>query len=87
MKRLAPLLQTRRRVVLSLPSSVMRTASAEGYEAILLTSPRSRPHVRSAIARNFPQVRVISYAELAPQVQVEVVRQLSAVHGESVAAA
>jgi flagellar biosynthesis component FlhA len=33
--------------------------------------------VRSAFARHFPRVWVLSYAELAAQVQVEVVVQLS----------
>lgn len=51
--------------------------AAEGQETVVLTSPRLRPHVRSAIARQFPRVWVLSYAELAPQVQVEVLAQLS----------
>ena len=50
----------------------------QGHEAVVLTAPQARPHVRSAIARNHPQVRVISYAELAPQVGIEVVEQLGA---------
>ncbi|MEI6503985.1 MAG: FHIPEP family type III secretion protein, partial [Armatimonadota bacterium] len=48
----------------------------EGHEPVLLTSPQSRPHVRSVIARSHPQVRVLSYAEIAPQMRVEVVQQL-----------
>lgn len=56
---------------------VMQECAGNGYEAVLLTSPHARPHVRSAIARTHPQVRVLSYAEIAPQVHVEVVRQLS----------
>jgi flagellar biosynthesis protein FlhA len=50
----------------------------QGHEAVVLAAPQVRPHVRSAIARNHPQVRVISYAELAPQIKVEVVEQLGA---------
>lgn len=52
-------------------------AAARGQEPVLLTSPHSRPHVRSAIARSFPQVRVLSYAEIAAQAQVQIIRQLS----------
>ncbi len=54
----------------------VQQAGQAGYEPVLLVSPRSRPHVRSAIARSHPQVRVISYAELAAQVKVEVEHQL-----------
>ncbi|MBU0609684.1 MAG: FHIPEP family type III secretion protein, partial [Armatimonadetes bacterium] len=60
----------------------VRLAGNSGHEPVVLTSPRSRPHVRSAIARNAPQVRVISYAEVAPEVRVEVVRQLGAARAE-----
>ena len=55
-------------------------SDANGQEPVLLTSPHSRPHVRGAIARTYPQVRVISYAELAPHVRAEVVKQLGAGH-------
>jgi flagellar biosynthesis protein FlhA len=55
---------------------IARRSAAQGHETVILTAPRSRYHVRSAIARSFPQARVLSYAELAPQVQVEVVAQL-----------
>jgi flagellar biosynthesis component FlhA len=55
---------------------IARRSAAQGHETVILTAPRSRSHVRSAIARSFPQARVLSYAELAPQVQVEVIAQL-----------
>jgi flagellar biosynthesis protein FlhA len=56
---------------------LVQQAGAEGQETVLLTAPRVRPHLRSAVARSFPKVRVLSYAELAPQVQVEVTAQLA----------
>ncbi len=59
---------------------LVKVASAGGYEPVVLTSPRSRPHVRSAIARSYPNVRVISYAEIAPGVEIEVIRRLET-HG------
>lgn len=58
-------------------TDALQEAREQGWELVLLTAPHSRPHVRSAIARSFPQVRVISYAEIAPQVRVEVVRQVT----------
>ena len=57
-------------------SNMTALLAAEGHEPVLLASPRARPHVRSAIARSHPMVRVISYAELASQIEVRVVREL-----------
>jgi len=54
----------------------VQQAGQAGVEPVLLVSPRNRPHVRSAIARSHPQVRVISYAELAAHVKVEVGHQI-----------
>jgi len=87
------LIQTPEGVVCALPpeaaqslvdelAEFVRQAGNSGHEPVVLTSPRSRPHVRSAIARNAPQVRVISYAEVAPEVRVEVVRQLGVARAE-----
>lgn len=58
-------------------SQFVHQTGSEGHEPVLLTSPQVRPHVRSTIARSHPQVRVISYAELAPRVSVEVVKQFT----------
>ena len=81
------LIQTPEGVVCALPPDSAQQLMSEladfvqqegnrGHEPVILASPQSRPHVRSAIARNYPQVRVISYAEVARQVRVEVGRQL-----------
>lgn len=58
-------------------SSLLNQLAQEGREAVLLTSPTSRRLVRSALVRFFPQVRILSYAELAPRVQVSILRQLA----------
>ncbi|NPV48487.1 MAG: flagellar biosynthesis protein FlhA [Armatimonadetes bacterium] len=61
--------------------SLSQRLAADGRETVVLSSPRVRPLVRSAIARHFPRVWVLSYAELAPQVQVETVAQLGLPEG------
>jgi flagellar biosynthesis protein FlhA len=61
--------------LLSELGQLVQQVGNEGHEPVLVTSPQTRPHVRGAIARSHPQVRVISYAEIAPQIKVEVVRQ------------
>ena len=63
-------------------AGIIQSSNAEGREVVLMTSPHARPHIRGAIARNYAQVRVISYAEIAPQVRVEVLRQLTAPQAE-----
>jgi flagellar biosynthesis protein FlhA len=55
---------------------LLQEASNGGYDLVVLTAPRSRPHVHSALGRTFPRLRVLSYAELAAQVEVEVVGRL-----------
>lgn len=55
----------------------VQEAAGRGDEPVLLASPRCRAHLRGAIARSHPQLRVVSYAELAPRVQVEVIKQLA----------
>jgi flagellar biosynthesis protein FlhA len=58
-------------------AGLLNQLAQEGREAVLLTSPASRRLVRAALARFFPQIRILSYAELAPRVQVSILRQLS----------
>jgi flagellar biosynthesis protein FlhA len=58
-------------------AGLLSELAQEGREAVLLTSPTSRRLVRSALVRFFPQVRIMSYAELAPRVPVSILRQLS----------
>jgi flagellar biosynthesis protein FlhA len=58
-------------------AAVNRMAGSRGYETVLLTSPRARPHLRDAIGRSCPQVKILSFAELAPHVRVEVLAQLN----------
>lgn len=56
---------------------VHKLAGVQGFETVLLTSPRARPHMRSVIGRSYPQVRIISYAELAANIKVQVIGQLN----------
>ncbi len=49
----------------------METMSQMGYSPIALCSPRIRMYVRSLVEQNFPMLTVLSYAEIAPGVDVE----------------
>ncbi|MCS7165448.1 MAG: flagellar biosynthesis protein FlhA [Candidatus Calescibacterium sp.] len=49
----------------------MRFASNNGYQPIILTSPTVRRHFRKIIERNFNQIFVISFAEVAPNYQIK----------------
>lgn len=42
-----------------------------GHEPIMLCSPRIRLHMRRLIEQSFPTVAVLSYAEIAPDVNIE----------------
>ena len=81
------LIQTNEGLVCALPPEASRHLTtqltalfkqAQGQDAVILTSPQSRPHVRSALARTFPRLPIISYAEIVSQIQVEVTHQLMA---------
>jgi flagellar biosynthesis component FlhA len=57
----------------------------EGYQkTALLCDGRLRRHVRRLIERKHPQTAVLSYAEIAPGFQIEVLRTLSFTDGENV---
>ncbi len=45
--------------------------SALGYAPVVLCSPRIRMHVRRLVEQSFPTLAVLSYAEIAPNVDVE----------------
>lgn len=50
----------------------------EGYrKTAVLCIPRLRRHIRKLIERPFPHVPVLSYAEIAPGFQIEVLTTLS----------
>lgn len=49
----------------------MRFASNNGYQPIIITSPTVRRHFRKIIERNFGQIFVISFAEVAPNYQIK----------------
>ncbi len=49
----------------------METMSQRGYSPIALCSPRIRMYFRSLVEQNFPNLTVLSYAEIAPGVDVE----------------
>jgi len=42
-----------------------------GHEPVALCSPRIRLHVRRLVEQSFPSVAVLSYAEIAPEVNIE----------------
>ena len=43
----------------------------QGHEPVMLCSPRTRLHMRRLIEQSFPTVAVLSYAEIAPDVNIE----------------
>ncbi len=45
----------------------------KGLNPVIITSPQVRRFVRKLIERNFPEVYVISYNEIAPKIQVKTV--------------
>ncbi|MGQ9454265.1 MAG: flagellar biosynthesis protein FlhA [Armatimonadota bacterium] len=47
--------------------------SARGYAPVALCSPRIRMHVRRLVEQNFPTLAVLSYAEIAPNINVETI--------------
>jgi len=49
----------------------VRFASNNGYQPIIITSPTVRRHLRKIIERNFSQVFVISFAEVAQNYQIK----------------
>ena len=44
---------------------------------VLLCSPRLRPHLKRFIERSFPEVAVLSYNEIVPQVKVQSIGMIS----------
>ena len=51
--------------------SAVEDLAAHSGEAIILTSPPVRRHVRALIHRSFPDVAVLSHAEIVPEVTVQ----------------
>ncbi|MCE5198774.1 MAG: flagellar biosynthesis protein FlhA [Armatimonadota bacterium] len=49
----------------------MEKLSQRGFAPIALCSPRTRLHIRRLVEQNFPNLTVISYAEIAPEVDIE----------------
>lgn len=48
----------------------IESMSQIGYVPIVLCSPRTRMHVRRLVEQNFPMLTVLSYAEIAPDINV-----------------
>lgn len=57
--------------------------AARGYAPALLTAPPIRRHVRALLERSFPELAVLSHAEVAPEVRL---RALGTIALEAVAA-
>ncbi len=53
--------------------SAVQAATAQGHDPVLLTTAALRRSLRQISSRFFPDLAVLSYSELAPSVQVEVV--------------
>jgi flagellar biosynthesis protein FlhA len=51
--------------------SAVEELAAHGQEPIVLTSPPVRRHVRALIRRSFPDVAVLSHAEIVPELTVQ----------------
>lgn len=51
---------------------------AQGYEPVVLTSPRVRRHFRSMVAKSFPNLGILSQAEIPPGLEVQSATQLAA---------
>ncbi|MEM2174943.1 MAG: FHIPEP family type III secretion protein, partial [Candidatus Micrarchaeia archaeon] len=49
----------------------MRFATNNGYQPVIITSPTVRRHFRKIIERNFGQIFVISFAEVASNYQIK----------------
>jgi flagellar biosynthesis protein FlhA len=45
--------------------------AGRGFSPIALCSPRTRMHVRGLVEQSFPNLTVLSYAEIAPDINVE----------------
>lgn len=56
----------------------LRYASNNGYQPVIITSPTVRRHFRKIIERNFGQIFVISYAEVAHNYQVKNIQIITA---------
>ncbi len=64
-------------LVLARLAAVHQDAVSKGYNPALLTSPVTRPHVKGLIDRNFPQMAVISFAEISSKYKVQSVGAVS----------
>ena len=59
------------RGMLNAVQTAVDETAVHGGEAVLLTSPPVRRHVRALIRRSFPGVAVLSHAEIVPQLTVQ----------------
>jgi flagellar biosynthesis protein FlhA len=51
--------------------------AAAGQQPIVLTSTSLRPHLRRLVERAIPQLVVLSYSEVVPEVKVNAVGMVS----------
>jgi flagellar biosynthesis protein FlhA len=58
------------KVIIAIRQAVERT-TARGATPVLLCSPATRPHLRKLVERSFPNLGVLSSAEIVPQVQLQ----------------
>jgi len=49
----------------------MENVSQLGHVPVALCSPRTRLHIRRLVEQNFPMLAVLSYAEIAPDINVD----------------
>jgi len=62
--------QVARELVSAIRSVVMATPPPEGRFAVLLTQPDVRRFLRKLVESEFPEMRVVSFAELMPEISL-----------------
>jgi flagellar biosynthesis protein FlhA len=58
-------------------STLVRNFRRLKLSPVVLGSPRLRPHFKRFIERSFPDVAVLSYNEIVPQVKVQSIGMIS----------
>jgi flagellar biosynthesis protein FlhA len=57
--------------VLAKLANETQNATAAGHNPVVLCAPAIRPHVKKLTERNFPNLTVLSYNEVAPKVKIQ----------------
>jgi len=57
--------------ILSNLANATQNATAAGHNPVVLCAPAIRPHVKKLTERNFPNLTVLSYNEIAPKCKIQ----------------